>query len=209
MNIQAQHKAVDKLAITVDKLMKNATLAHINEGLRLQGIQMALMTTELNTQSQCYCQIADKLREFGIFDDTNDFKQRILSTIHNNTTNFKNGMHYILTGPPVSKKNDGSYNCIEAGNLLIPINKLHNFLLGGQFPLLNGVVQAYIACHHEIVVAKRSLLNATINSSSVTRRKRVESSIDPIEQGFIDAMNARLAIRNDTKRLAIEIRDFS
>jgi hypothetical protein len=171
--------------ITIDNFMKDGgALDHINQGNRLKGIQMALMTTESNTPAMCYCQLADKLCEYGIFDDTYDFKQRILSTIYNNTHYFRNGIEYILSGVPVTQKSDGSYNCIEAGNLFIPIENLFRFLVGGYFSLQNDIIQAYFRYYLEIIQGK----------CAITRRKRIESSIDP-EQLIIDGLNARLASR--------------
>mmetsp|Transcript_4366 Transcript_4366/g.4518 ORF Transcript_4366/g.4518 Transcript_4366/m.4518 type:complete len:337 (+) Transcript_4366:60-1070(+) len=170
MNAQAQLKKLkkaDKLAITkltTHELMNNAQWAHIPEAHRSQAIQMALMTTDATSGCMCHCEIAKKLKESGIINDSKEFMQRVLRTIDKNTT-FQNGTEYIMDteGPPIKKKRDGSYTHIKGGKLLIPITMLHNFLLGGQFPLLNEVVQVYVACHHVIASVKTRFSDATAN----------------------------------------------
>mmetsp|Transcript_4367 Transcript_4367/g.4519 ORF Transcript_4367/g.4519 Transcript_4367/m.4519 type:complete len:180 (+) Transcript_4367:60-599(+) len=170
MNAQAQLKKLkkaDKLAITkltTHELMNNAQWAHIPEAHRSQAIQMALMTTDATSGCMCHCEIAKKLKELGIFNDSKDFLQRVLRTIHRNTT-FQNGTEYRMDkGPPIKRKRDGSYTHIKGGKLLIPITMLHRFLLGGEFPLLayRGTYEenAYKCYNKQYAISQQESANA-------------------------------------------------
>ena len=148
--------------LTVEEVMAQPEILVLPPAQKRKAIQLALISTDSNEQYLPHDKIAKDLMTAGVIDDESDFKQRLLRTILLNP-NIVNGFHYNLDaamGGRISYSAKSNKCTVKNGPLLISTRSLHNLLLGGQFELMEPIVQAYIAVHQAITtIYARNLEN--------------------------------------------------